>query len=247
MTMAEKCLQLVEDLPPDYTKAVIAKLRSANAPLSFPNPRYSGIVKDFLRDSPGPANEIAAMLEVAILARKHQPSIDLVWTGPTTSVLPVRGTEQVLLEIIRGAREHLTILSFGLFQVPRVLAQFEDALSRGVKARIVLGEREEQLEVAQSRQKSQLGRVTMGKALVYHWPPERRSRDDLGRAGLMHVKAAVADGKVLLISSANLTGDGLERNMELGLLISNGHAARQVEQQVDALVNIGHLMLSAGE
>ena len=72
--------------------------------------------------------------------------------------------------------------------------------------------------------------------------PERRIRDQNGRPGLMHVKAAVSDGRTLLLSSANLTGDGLERNMELGLRITGSNLASQVEHQIDALMATSQLI-----
>src|SRR5690348_6769244 len=100
MNWANKCLQLVEELPADYTETLISKLRSGDRSSGFPNPRYREGIEAFLQANPVPPNELAAMLEVALCARGHQPSIDLVWTGPTTSVLPVRQTEQVLLEVI---------------------------------------------------------------------------------------------------------------------------------------------------
>jgi phosphatidylserine/phosphatidylglycerophosphate/cardiolipin synthase-like enzyme len=158
-------------------------------------------------------------------------------------VLPVRQTEQVLLEIVREAQERLTILSFGIFQVPRIVSALEDALNRRLRVRIILGERESQIDLTQESQRRELGGPIMERASVYYWPPEHRLRDDLGRPGLMHVKVAVADARTLLLSSANLTESALERNMELGVLLKGGDAASRVERHVDALVTAGHLAL----
>jgi len=243
MTRAEECLRLVDELPASYTEALIAKLRSGSRAVSLPNPAYNALIEEFLRQATVPPNELASMLEVSLYARRPEPSVELVWTGPTTSVLPVRQTEQVLLEIVREAHERLTILSFGIFQIPRIVAALEDALQRGLKVRIILGERENQLDLTQASQRRELGGRIMELASVYYWPLDQRLRDQQGRPGLMHVKAAIADARILLLSSANLTESALERNMELGVLLKAGDAASRAERHVDALITAGNLAL----
>ncbi|MFN8105307.1 MAG: phospholipase D-like domain-containing protein [Acidimicrobiia bacterium] len=42
------------------------------------------------------------------------------------------------------------------------------------------------------------------------------------RVRSLHAKCAVADDHTALVTSANLTGAGLEHNMELGLLVRGG-------------------------
>jgi cardiolipin synthase len=39
----------------------------------------------------------------------------------------------------------------------------------------------------------------------------------------MHAKVLVVDRQTALVGSANLTGYGLERNLEAGILIRGGH------------------------
>ena len=82
-------------------------------------------------------------------------------------------------------------------------------------------------------------------------PPARRStsgrgsgkRGDDGRIGILHVKCAVADGRCLFLSSANLTEYAFTRNMELGLLITGGELPGQVEAHFDRLVATGTLAM----
>jgi phosphatidylserine/phosphatidylglycerophosphate/cardiolipin synthase-like enzyme len=240
MTTVQECLRLVDDVPGDYITALIRQLR-ADGVACYPNPAYSARIDRFLRSVTLGSSEVAAMLEGTLYARQQQSTLELVWTGPTTPVLSVRQTEQVLLTLIRDARSRLTLMSFGIFDVCHVIAQLEKSLARNVTVRIVVGERESHLDAAQELQRRQLGPLIVQKAHVYYWPPERRLRDEQGRPGLMHVKAAVMDGEALLISSANLTGDGLERNMELGLLVRGGDSALKVDRHVDALIAEGHL------
>jgi hypothetical protein len=90
MTWAEESLRLVDELPASYTEDLIAKLRSGSRAVSSPNPAYNALIEEFLRQATIPPNELASMLEVGLYARRQEPSVELVWTGPTTSVLPVR-------------------------------------------------------------------------------------------------------------------------------------------------------------
>jgi phosphatidylserine/phosphatidylglycerophosphate/cardiolipin synthase-like enzyme len=131
--------------------------------------------------------------------------------------------------------------SFGIFQVPRLVEELEQALARGVALRIVLGDREAHSDQEIDRQRHQLGRVVAARATLLQWPPERRPRDEQGHAGLMHVKAAVADSRIAFLSSANLTEAALERNMELGVLIRGGALPVAIDRIVDALLESGEL------
>ena len=181
------------------------------------------------------------MLELALASKRSRQTIELVWTGPATPVVPVRRTEQVLFDLIQGAQQRLTFMSFGIFQVPRLVEALEQALIRGVAVRIVLGDRESQSDWAIEQQRQQLGSIISGQASLCWWPHDRRLRDSTGCAGLMHAKAAVADSRTAFLTSANLTEAALERNMELGVLIRSGNVPSSIERLVDALLDSGEL------
>jgi phosphatidylserine/phosphatidylglycerophosphate/cardiolipin synthase-like enzyme len=57
----------------------------------------------------------------------------------------------------------------------------------------------------------------------------------------MHVKAAIADGHVALVTSANLTGAALEHNMELGLVVTGGSVPRRLAEHFRTLMADGVL------
>jgi phosphatidylserine/phosphatidylglycerophosphate/cardiolipin synthase-like enzyme len=242
MTAAEASLKLVEELPGSLVESLIGQLRDGAAP-AMPSPGYQGRVDEFLRFQSGTRVEVAPMLEVALAAKRSRQTTELVWTGPSTPVVPVRRTEQVLCDLIRCAERRLTMTSFGIFQVPRLVEELEHALGRGVALRIVLGDREAHSDREIDRQRQQLGRAVATGASLLQWPAERRPRDEQGHAGLMHVKAAVADSRVAFLTSANLTEAALERNMELGVLIRGGPLPASIDRLIDALVESGELQL----
>jgi phosphatidylserine/phosphatidylglycerophosphate/cardiolipin synthase-like enzyme len=74
---------------------------------------------------------------------------------------------------------------------------------------------------------------------VYYWPKEKRGQDDKGKLGILHVKCAVADGRWLFLSSANLTEYAFTINMELGVLVTGGKLPAQVQEHFDRLMCLG--------
>jgi phosphatidylserine/phosphatidylglycerophosphate/cardiolipin synthase-like enzyme len=242
MTAAEASLKLAEELPGSLVESLIAQLRAGAMP-TMPNPSYQGRVDEFVRGWNDARGELAPMLEVALAAKRSRQTTELVWTGPSTPVVPVRRTEQVLCDLIRGAEIRLSMTSFGIFQVPRLVEDLEQALARGVALRIVLGDRESHSDQEIDRQRFQLGRVVAAQAKLLQWPSERRPRDEQGHAGLVHVKAAVADSRIAFLSSANLTEAALERNMELGILLRGGHLPAAIDRLIDALPELGELQV----
>ncbi|NDE54903.1 MAG: phospholipase, partial [Actinobacteria bacterium] len=68
-------------------------------------------------------------------------------------------------------------------------------------------------------------------ANLYAW----RDKDEPFSDGSVHAKVIVADGRLCLITSANLTGHAMEKNMEAGVLISGGQIPEQLEAHLTSL------------
>jgi phosphatidylserine/phosphatidylglycerophosphate/cardiolipin synthase-like enzyme len=66
-----------------------------------------------------------------------------------------------------------------------------------------------------------------GSSCFWVWPAEQRPSLPAGTAAL-HAKAAIADHQTALVTSANLTGHGINENMELGLLVRGGPVPRRL-------------------
>ena len=86
-----------------------------------------------------------------------------------------------------------------------------------------------------------LGDDVAACSAVYYWPKNQRGRDDGGKFGILHVKCAVADGRLLFLSSANLTEYAFTINMELGVLVTSGKMPGQVQDHFDRLMATGIL------
>ncbi len=158
-------------------------------------------------------------------------SMDIVWTGPSSIHVPVRMSGQVLLDLIDGARTELTVVSFAAYRVPEVRSSLQAAAARGVDVRLVLETAKD--SGGRLRQDAADAFATLGAdASLWYWP--EGSRPEGGAA--MHVKAAIADGHVALVTSANLTGAALEHNMELGLLVTGGSVPRRLAEHFRTLM-----------
>ena len=62
-----------------------------------------------------------------------------------------------------------------------------------------------------------------------------------GKPASLHAKCAVADGRILFISSANLTEYAMALNMELGVLINGGELPGRVVDHFGRLIENGTL------
>lgn len=203
-------------------------------------PAAAGIVDHLVnvwRGNTVTSDELASML----LAASHvftkaasQQSTELVWTGPTTPFVSTRRTEQALLQVINAAEQTLFITSFVTYDVTTIVKAINAASDRGVVISMLL-------ELSQDHG----GTITfdaIGKmrtlvptAKLYIW----REKAEAYSGGSVHAKVAVADGRICFITSANLTGYAMERNMELGVLISGGDLPSLLGAHLQALADIG--------
>lgn len=56
--------------------------------------------------------------------------------------------------------------------------------------------------------------------------------------GRVHAKVAIAVGRMCFITSTNLTGHAMKKNMEAGVLISGGRVAKLLDEHLRSLVDM---------
>ena len=160
----------------------------------------------------------AAMLTVDQMDFAEAQRTELIWTGPGNSRFPIRRIDQVLYDLVATAQRRILLVTFAAHRVPHLCRHLEAAIRRGVELTLV-AESEEESEGQLSRDaKAAFPGLPEAGAKLFYWPSERRERNQAGRPGKLHAKCAVVDDTAL-ISSANLTDDAFNRNMELGLLV----------------------------
>lgn len=194
------------------------------------------------------ANVTPQAVAVALLAAVPEgcdpqatQTLELVWTGPDSGVIPLRRTEQVILQVANAARERLLVASYAVYRVPNVGEALVRAAGRGVDVVLILETPDRAADPQAYDTLTALGSAVMARCRTYVRPRDKRPVDDRGKSGLFHVKCLAADATWLLTSSANLTEYALTTNAELGLLVTGGHLPGQVEKHFDRLIEMGAL------
>lgn len=182
------------------------------------------------------SGELASMLLAASHTfenvSKHQ-STELVWTGPTTPFVSARRTEQALLQVINAAKQTLFVTSFVAYDVSTIVKALNEASTRGVSISMLLESSQEHGGSISFDAIRKL-KALVPNAHLYTW----RDRSEIFSGGRVHAKVAVADRHTCFITSANLTGFAMERNMEAGLLLSGGNIPQMLEEHLYALVSL---------
>jgi len=238
--------ELVSIVSYDRVAALAAKIRGmqvakagdlrAGALSAKADNALKGLVRDW-KASTISGETLAAMLLAAAHAFRHAESrqrVELVWTGPTTELVPARRTEQALIQVIDAAQQRLFITSYVAYNIESIAKALVSAAERGVKIELLM-----ELSSAQGGKVSIDPNGNLKKivpdALFYVWK-------DKGAAfvnGSVHAKVAVADGAYCFITSANLTGYAMDQNMEAGVLISGAPLPGQLHRHLEALAMTG--------
>lgn len=174
---------------------------------------------------------------------RAQQHIELLWAGPSpANKVPARRIDQALYDLIATAKQEILLITFAAAKIKRLTDELWKAAERGVQIRLIL-EFEESSEGQLSFDAMKAFPPTLIKAVnVYHWPVEKRDRNQAGRPGKLHAKMAVIDN-VALVSSANLTDDAFNRNLEIGVLIKNPEFLVSAKSYLESLIAEGTLSL----
>lgn len=243
--LLEAIAALVSLVSPEKVQAVAARVRRTDASKAATaltsvvgTPVASAVVEQLAaawQNTKVGSDELASML----LAASHvyskaasEQSTELVWTGPTTPFVSARRTEQALLQVINSAEQSLFITSFVAYDVSTIVKALNAAIDRGVVISMLL-------ELSQDHGGSitfdAIGkmRTMVPAAKLFAWRDKAEPFSD----GRVHAKVAVADGRTCFITSANLTGHAMEKNMEAGVLISGGHIPGLLDDHLRSLVD----------
>lgn len=237
------------ELHPDRIAAIASKIESLGSveqfalvkPVFGPNADKSMIGRldaawhDAKQVSP---SELASALRGASATaalHERRGAVEMVWTGPSTGMVPVRHTEQVLCEVIESARNRLFIVSFVAYEVASIIKVLQDAVGRQVQVDILLESSTVQGgKVTVDSFKTM--KDTVPSANLYVWNVRNGKKALTASTGAVHAKCAVADGKLAFITSANLSTAAMERNMELGVLVRGGHLPDELHRHLEVLV-----------
>ena len=177
----------------------------------------------------------AASAVASVMAADEQ-LIQLAWTFPGHSSPGHRTTGGVAREIIDGSRVSLLVVGFAVTvdsQLSGLAAQTVDALGRAAARGVVVTA---VLHRAVNRH-ALLGAWRVGVQLpsIFTWLPSDDSK------AAMHAKLLVSDRSDALVTSANLTYHGFERNLEMGIRVT-GRPAAEIHDRIHGLISTGDLV-----
>jgi cardiolipin synthase A/B len=244
--LLDAIIDLVSNSPSDKTDQLaesIRQLSGSQAGRSLanwaPNPRAKDALNKLIsawRTTDIPSVELAAMLTAASAGyhrAKGEQEIELVWTGPSSKMVATRKTEQALLQVIDAATSRLFITSFVAYDVASIMSALRNAIKRGVAVSMLL-ESSDKHGGGVSMDAIGKMRAALPAARIYFWG--EKSEPFIG--GKVHAKVAVCDEVICFISSANLTGHAMEKNMEVGVLIRGGAVPMKLQNHLEALATI---------
>jgi len=236
---------LVSLVSPEKVQAIASRIRSKDQNMAaralanvVGTPLASSMVDQLIdawRATDVSVDELALMLLAASHALTHsasQQSVELVWTGPTTPFVSTRRTEQALLQVINVANHQLFMTSFVAHDVSMIVKALNAASTRGVSISMLL-----------ELSKDHGGNITFDvignmrssvpDANLFAW----KEKADPFTAGSVHAKVAVADRSMCFVTSANLTGHAMDKNMEAGVLITGGAIPELLENHLQSLID----------
>lgn len=186
-----------------------------------------------------PAVAAAAYLRGVAAGYAHQAArvrAEVVWTGPSAFDVPVRATAPLLAALVAEARRELILTTYSARPYEPLRQALALAVGRGVSVWIVVETLHGAGSALQGDQPAKAFADLSGVEL-WSWAVDRRPE-----GARMHAKIAVVDERALLIGSANLTGSGIEHNIEAGVLVRGGSAARRAAEHLHALRRDGILV-----
>lgn len=189
-----------------------------------------------------------ALLDAVIAERdKHdRPAPELVWTGPEAASAAARDTAVVLRELFESAHQRVVLAGYSFWNAAQVLGPLHAVMkTRGVDAKFFV-------DIKQVSEAPEDPRAYV-QAILQAWVdanwkfgapyPEvycdRRGLEPGPPWSSLHAKCVAVDGERAFVSSANFTGRGQERNIEVGALLHDATFARQLERQWLGLIGAG--------
>lgn len=170
---------------------------------------------------------LEAALQVRLASAKTSPEVTLVWTGPfspeTTDARPTIG---VLREMLDTARFRIFVSAYNLGHASEatrtMLIDLATARARGCSVVMAIHGSDNNMEVLRT-----LWPPAVPRPRLLQWVSGHET-------SILHAKVVAVDDNDLLVTSANLSWHGLERNIEVGIRVK-GPTALQVVRHFAAL------------
>ena len=180
-------------------------------------------------------NSIRTAAALSYASAAIEPKLQLAWTYPGRSRPGARTTGGVAREIIDASERTLLLVGFAVTVDPALTGLASQtvnaiavAAARGVMVTAVLH------RGANKHALLATWRPGVPMPSIFTWPsPDSKAS--------VHAKLLVADGDDALVTSANLTYHGFEKNLEMGVRVT-GRVAGEIHDRIHELIASGDLV-----
>lgn len=181
------------------------------------------------------SKELKQLMEVAYKMGKHQlelkPRISPVWTGPITNEAPIKlSTYDTVKYLLESAKEEIFIVGYSFSfkdeKIQNLLRCIENAVERNCRINIIVNDVENNFKEIMNHWKKERYQVN-----VFHWKGY-----DSSEFTSLHAKLVIIDQQKLLLTSANFSYHGFQKNIETGVIIENHEISKIIWKQFYSLM-----------
>lgn len=226
--MSERIIGLLAEASPAVLKAVSGAGDDYRALKALSESALNSadrvILNSLLTECRNSGIDFARGVAAGMLARARPRPYRLVISTPFA--IDDRQTAGVLAEMIGSAQRNLAICSYVLVYLDELLPLFSAARKKGVSIRILLDNAAGRTNSGSSTTESLSS--LLGQESVRFWGDDSTSEQSL------HAKFLIAD-ETALVTSANMTGRAITRNVEVGCLFEAQEVVSRLQELFDML------------
>ncbi len=174
------------------------------------------------------SEEIYSMLYLLLRAynRNSTEKLQLIWSGPDVSGLPGRDTEIVLEDIIKSAQHSIIVSIYSLSDyAENILNLIKRKANHGLYVEIFIDNFEAKSEMLQD-----LLEVDSSRLYIYEYVGAENYTQSL------HAKVLTIDDSQSIVTSSNLSYNGMDGNLELGVLLSSKEKSKEIRAIFSSLI-----------
>lgn len=169
------------------------------------------------------SEEIYKIIKIAcdMYSYKKDEKSELILTAPNSFKLKVKKTRTAINELITSAQKSIILTGYSISDYfTEMLDVILDKSKKGIYVSLYINDVE--------KHKIQLDKLLLyaGKYIkIYNY---NKNNDD--KMAALHAKLIIVDNYKSFISSANLSYHGMERNIEMGILLESEKKAKDIEE-----------------
>ena len=167
---------------------------------------------------------------VKAYSRSNSEKIQLIWSGPSVAGLPGRDTEIVFEEYISSAHESIILSIYALSEYAGSLINLlEKKIKQGIYVEIYVND-----YASKSGLLDKIIKLDTSRAFVYEYIGAKNKTQSL------HAKVLTVDNEKSIITSSNLSYNGMDGNLELGVILNSKEKAKEIRLIFNTMIEKKH-------